>query len=327
MTLPPLPPRRFCIPTHLIVDPQLPPAVFLTWLQLRSLTWRGQQTFTFSLQDWADLTGTSRTTFLRHLDLLQQKHALRWHSLRSGVVHVSFAGAPFPSRAARKSPVKGVPRLAPPKMGHPKMDGLQPVPPKMGYPKMGDFSKLLNHPPTSTPQPSSIPVIEPGAAESSTPENNRVEVVGGIPDSRNLESPLLTLNPPTSPNPGFKLNQDFKDLNQILGIEVEGGGEREFEGERGLSESGILAFENPALPLRLVDPAELYASLLPFPLTPSQSHLLHLEVTDPALWQRTLQHWRTHHPKHKDLLALLSLYKLGDPSACPICHPLAAPTE
>jgi hypothetical protein len=327
MTLPPLPPRRFCIPTHLIVDPQLPPAVFLTWLQLRILTWRGQQTFTFSLQAWVDLTGTSRTTFLRHLDLLQQKHALRWHSLRGGVVHVSFAGAPFPYRAARKPPVKGAPRLTPPKMGHPKMDGLQPVPPKMGCPKMGDFSKLLDHLPSSPPQPFSIPVIEPGAAESPTPENNRVEVVGGIPDSRNLESPSPTLNPPTSPNPGFKLNQDLKDLNQILGIEFEAGGQREFEGERGFLESGILTSENSNPPLRLVDPAELYASLLSFPLTPSHSHLLHLEVTDTALWQRTLQHWRTHHPKHHDLLSLLSLYKLGDPSACPICHPPSAPTE
>ena len=96
-TLPPLPPQDFTIPTFLIFNPQLPPSVFITWLQLRSLTWRGRRSFTFHLRDWAELTGTSRPTFLRHLNLLKQKHALRWHSLGGRMVHVSFAGASFPS--------------------------------------------------------------------------------------------------------------------------------------------------------------------------------------------------------------------------------------
>jgi hypothetical protein len=96
-TLPPLPPQDYAIPTCLIFNPQLPPSIFLTWLQLYCLTWRGRRSFTFHLQDWADLTGTSRPTFLRHLNFLKQKHALRWHSLGRRMVHVSFAGASFPS--------------------------------------------------------------------------------------------------------------------------------------------------------------------------------------------------------------------------------------
>jgi hypothetical protein len=95
-TLPPLPSQDIDIPTSLLFDPQLPPPVFLTWLQLYTLTWNGRQSFTFHLQDWADLTGTSRTTFLRHLNLLQQKHLLRWHSLGGRMVHVSLVGASFP---------------------------------------------------------------------------------------------------------------------------------------------------------------------------------------------------------------------------------------
>jgi hypothetical protein len=97
-TLPPLPPEdtEIDITASFLLNPQLPASVFLTWLRLYSLTWRSQQSFTFHLQDWADLTGTRRTTFLRHLRSLQQKHALRWHSLGGRMVHVSFAGATFP---------------------------------------------------------------------------------------------------------------------------------------------------------------------------------------------------------------------------------------
>jgi hypothetical protein len=328
MTLPPLPPCKYCIPTHMIFHSQLSPAVFHTWLQLHSLTWHGQQSFTFHLQDWVDLTGTSRITFLRHLDQLQKLHALRWHSLGGRQVHVSFAGVPYPSRAPRRPSARSSPQVASPKMGTPKLASLQPVDPNMGSTKM-DISAMRNSLHSLTPQSASIPAFEPGALESSASADPADELVESIPDSRNLESPnpsssTSSLNSQTSLNSGCKPK---KEKIKYLGIELEGGGEREYEGEAGASQSGNLNAQHSSPPLRLLDPAELYASLLPHRLTPSQCHLLLLEVTDPALWQRTLQHWRTHHPHQPDLLALLRLYHLGDPSSCPTCHPPPEPMQ
>jgi hypothetical protein len=68
----------------------MPPAVFLTWLQLRALTWCGPDVPHFSFGDWADLTGTSRASLTRHLDWLQHHRFLRWDSPGPGLVGVHF---------------------------------------------------------------------------------------------------------------------------------------------------------------------------------------------------------------------------------------------
>jgi hypothetical protein len=249
MTLPPLPPRKYCIPTHMIFHSQLSPAVFHTWLQLHSLTWHGQQSFTFHLQDWVDLTGTSRITFLRHLDQLQKLHALRWHSLGGRQVHVSFAGVPYPSRAPRRPSARSSPQVASPKMGTPKLASLQPVDPNMGSTKM-DISAMRNSLHSLTPQSASIPAFEPGALESSASADPADELVESIPDSRNLESPnpsssTSSLNSQTSLNSGCKPK---KEKIKYLGIELEGGGEREYEGEAGASQSGNLNAQHSSPP-------------------------------------------------------------------------------
>jgi hypothetical protein len=153
MARPLLPPRRYSIPTHMIFKSQLPPAVFLTWLQLRSLTWCGQDIPPFSSQDWFDLTGTSRTTFFRHLNLLQAKNALRWHSPQPGVICVSFAAAPFPIHGIQESVKEDNSQV-----GCPKMDS-----PKMGCSKMG-CSKMGNPPslnPLTSNNPVKIPLLKP----------------------------------------------------------------------------------------------------------------------------------------------------------------------
>jgi hypothetical protein len=251
MALPPLPPRRFSIPTHVIFGSQLPPAVFLTWLQLRSLTWCGQELPPFSLQAWVDLTGTSRTTFLRHLAFLQEKHALRWSSTGRGLLNVSFIGASFPSC----SPARSARKAAPPIMGTLKKRNMRPVAPQTGCsqpvaPQTGCSPSLT---PSLDPDPAKIPVLEPGDKGSgqAQPEQARTAIEReslqsftskvdcpkmrspnlDSPDSQNRESPSpLSLNLSlSSPLNSFK-DQGIKDLDLV--VMREGKGERECEGER-----------------------------------------------------------------------------------------------
>jgi hypothetical protein len=87
-----LPPRGFFIPTHMIYKSQMPPAVFVTWLQLRSLTWSGPVIPPFAISEWIDLTGISRPTLIRHLNWLQKMKALKWQSNGGGMISVSFNG-------------------------------------------------------------------------------------------------------------------------------------------------------------------------------------------------------------------------------------------
>jgi len=68
----------------------MPPAVFLTWLQLRGLAWRGTDTPSLCIQDLVELTGKSMVTLTRHLDHLQLTHALRWHPAEPGKIIVTF---------------------------------------------------------------------------------------------------------------------------------------------------------------------------------------------------------------------------------------------
>ena len=44
MTRPLLPPRGVYVPARMIYDNQLPPALILTWIQLRGLAWGGMVT-------------------------------------------------------------------------------------------------------------------------------------------------------------------------------------------------------------------------------------------------------------------------------------------
>lgn len=68
----------------------MPPAVFLTWLQLRGLAWCGTDAPSFCMQDLVELTGKSMVTLTRHLDHLHLMHALRWYSTEPGKIIVIF---------------------------------------------------------------------------------------------------------------------------------------------------------------------------------------------------------------------------------------------
>ena len=56
MARPMLPPRGVHIPARMIYHPQLPPAVILTWIQLRGLAWGGTVTPPLRMQELAALT-------------------------------------------------------------------------------------------------------------------------------------------------------------------------------------------------------------------------------------------------------------------------------
>jgi hypothetical protein len=99
-------PRGMFVPTQMIFSSQLPPALFITWLQVRSLAWVGTRTPVLCLSDLAALTGKSVTTLTRHLEQLQRLHTLRISAPQQGRIILSFPArldlgrrviAPFPS--------------------------------------------------------------------------------------------------------------------------------------------------------------------------------------------------------------------------------------
>ena len=65
MARPLLPPRGVNVPTRMIYDPQLPPALILTWIQLRGLAWGGTVTPPLRMQELAALTGKCQATIYR----------------------------------------------------------------------------------------------------------------------------------------------------------------------------------------------------------------------------------------------------------------------
>ena len=104
MTRPQLPPRGVFVSSRMIYHPQLPPAVILTWIQLRGLAWGGTVTPPLSMQELADLTGKCQATIYSHLELLRQMRRLSWSSAGNASIIVSFAKAPSKKRKAGHSP-------------------------------------------------------------------------------------------------------------------------------------------------------------------------------------------------------------------------------
>lgn len=89
-----LPPRGIFVPTQIIFHPQLPSAVLVTWLKLRSLAWDRWDTPPLSIPELASLTGIHPARLHRHLAQLQGVSALSWHTSNQGKVIVSFPQLP-----------------------------------------------------------------------------------------------------------------------------------------------------------------------------------------------------------------------------------------
>jgi hypothetical protein len=90
MTRPLLPPRGVDVPTHLIYNPLLPPALLQTWIQLRGLAWGRTVTPPLRMQQLASITAKSPATIYSHLSQLRLLSALSWRTSGLGTIIVSF---------------------------------------------------------------------------------------------------------------------------------------------------------------------------------------------------------------------------------------------
>jgi hypothetical protein len=94
MSRPLLPPRGIFIPTHMIFNPQLPPAVLVTWIQLRCLAWDGWVTPPLSISELASLIAIHPARLNRHLSHLQDVSALECRTSVHGKIIVTFPEEP-----------------------------------------------------------------------------------------------------------------------------------------------------------------------------------------------------------------------------------------
>jgi hypothetical protein len=78
----------------MIFHPQLPSAVVVTWIKLRSLAWKGWVTPPFSIPELASLTGIHPARLNRHLSQLQDISALSWRTIGNGKIILSFPEEP-----------------------------------------------------------------------------------------------------------------------------------------------------------------------------------------------------------------------------------------
>ena len=83
-------PREVFIPSGMIFDPALPPTVRMTCIRLYTLTRDPQLIPGLKIRDLAKLVGKSRRTLVRHLDLLQSRFYLEWHSNGKGGITLVF---------------------------------------------------------------------------------------------------------------------------------------------------------------------------------------------------------------------------------------------
>jgi hypothetical protein len=86
-----LPPRGVHVPTYLVYDPLMPPALLQTWIQLRGLAWGRTVTPPVRMQDLATLTGKCSATIYKHMAQLRLLSALSWRTSGLGMIVVSFS--------------------------------------------------------------------------------------------------------------------------------------------------------------------------------------------------------------------------------------------
>jgi hypothetical protein len=78
----------------MIFNPQLPPAVLVTWIQLRCLAWDGWVIPPLSISELAALIGIHPARLHSHLSQLQDISALSWRTAGYGKRIVSFPEEP-----------------------------------------------------------------------------------------------------------------------------------------------------------------------------------------------------------------------------------------
>lgn len=90
MTRPLLPPNGIFVPTRLIYDHALPPALLQTWSQLRGLAWGAAVTPDMKFSEIAAILKKSPSTLYRHMSSLRNLDVLSWHTTETGSIIVSF---------------------------------------------------------------------------------------------------------------------------------------------------------------------------------------------------------------------------------------------
>lgn len=89
LTKPPTPCGIF-VPCALIYNPDLPPSVFHTWVQLRGLAGDDKETPALSMKQLAEITAKSSSTLYRHITQLRFWNLLRWRTSGQGRIVVIF---------------------------------------------------------------------------------------------------------------------------------------------------------------------------------------------------------------------------------------------
>ena len=82
------------VPCALIYNPDLPPSVFHTWVQLRGLAGDGKETPPLSMMQLAEITAKSSSTLYRHITQLRFWNLLRWRTSGQGRIMVIFEENP-----------------------------------------------------------------------------------------------------------------------------------------------------------------------------------------------------------------------------------------
>ena len=95
MTQPCLPPRGVFVPTQIVFHPELPSAVLVTWIRLRSLAWKSWDTPPMNLPRLAAQLGIHPARLNRHLAMLQELSALSYRTEGQEKIIISFPEEPI----------------------------------------------------------------------------------------------------------------------------------------------------------------------------------------------------------------------------------------
>lgn len=286
MPRPLIPPRGTFVPASLIYHRDIPPVVFHTWVQLRSLAWGQNETPSISLAQLAELTGKSQTSLYGHMAFLRKWGALRWRPSGTGTLIVSFppeseaiapalAGASFPDS---KNPEKLDPSFSADQI----LDSED-------LRREGEIQDSRN-PEKSDPFLSTDPIRDF--------EDLRGE--GEKQDSRNLEKP----------QPSRATHQPANAAGLQGASAFQGGEMPGFSQGKGAS---CLTGPGEAA----VDQYRQWTGMIP---NATQIHLISSQIVDLELWQFTLEHWLAHGWNPRNIAGLLAVYHSGGPDACRICH-------
>lgn len=96
MNYPDYPPPGVFIPSQLIFHPELPPAMLVTWIQLRSLAREGLATSPLSMSQLAAQLGIHPARLYKHMAHLQEIAALSWQAGAGEKIIISFPAQPVP---------------------------------------------------------------------------------------------------------------------------------------------------------------------------------------------------------------------------------------